>query len=345
MLIWTTGIVFFLFFCIVISQYYLAKNRYKSKWYWRNSIKLSDLVFQVARCKYSEEFMFVVFNLSLCSNVKCVFQLIYHLPLLKRLKVSLDKMDDIIDNMPAKDILSLGDTHLGPVLSPFLCALLDQEDKHNINRFITSNLLTIKEMNSFCNLFAYKLCIQAGLTLEYDEEQIYEKKALLREQMAQENIEITGICFALVSHLIVKDARIGTLVNKETGNELTHDILKGIYPQSTKAGELLQLVLDVPEFRHDMRQEKVISKITPNYFLAQLEKQGTLIEVLDEINILPERAVNLYELPIKIQHSFLKIEQFYKNSAVNIGKIPEFLLRESWKFVRRVGFYAEKSRY
>ena len=338
--------VFSVTLTIGLVQTYLAKHNSRSFWYWRNSLNLSNTIFNLSRYDFLDNAALTCEYLSAANfNVYQLTKALYHLPTARRLKLSVVKLDDIVDDSPAKWILSLGSPSLGPHVSPFLQTLLDDEDTNNINRFVSEGLISQVEMHSFMNLLAYKVHRQAQLTLLYEQEKSLEKKGLFREQMARENIEITGTCFALLTHFIKKDKRVLDAISQETQHELTYNILKAIYPNPTNIGELSQIEHDTLEFRYDLRQERLIGKICPNYFLAHLEKMGILSEVREEINNLPERTIVLYELPPNVQKEFLKVRKMTLKKAVKIGFLSRYILWVCWEYNRRVGFYIVKPKY
>lgn len=335
-----------LLFTIGLAQTYLAKNNSQSAWYWRNSPNLSNTIFNLSRYNFLDNAAIICEYLFAAKfNVSQLVRALYHLPTAWRLKLSVIKLDGIVDEVPADWILSLGNATLGPQVSPFLQSLLDDGDINNFNRFVVDGLISQNEMHSFINLLAYKVHRQAQLITLYEQEQIIEKKGLLREQVACENIEITGTCFAMMTHFIKKDKRVLDVVSQETQNELTYDIIKTIYPNSTKIGELSQIEHDTLEFRYDLQREPLIGKICPNYFLAHLEKRGILSEVREEINNLPERTVVLYELPPNIQKEFLDIKKMSLKKAIKIGLLSGYVLWLCWEYNYRVGFYILKPNY
>jgi len=342
--------IFLVVFSVTLTigrvQTYLAKNNSRSPWYWRNSLNLSNTIFNLSRYDFLDNMALTCEYLFAANfNVNQLIRALYHLPYARRLKLSVVKLDDIVDESPTSWILSLGKASLGPQISIFLQTLLDDEDTNRFHRFVSDGLISQIEMHSFINLLAYKVHRQAQLTLLYAQEQAIEKKALFREQIARENIEITGTCFALLTHFIKKDKRILDVVSQKTQNELTYDIVKAIYPNPTQIGELSQIEDDTLEFRYDLQQELLIGKICPNYFLAHLEKRGILSEVREEMNHLPERTVVLYELPPNVQKEFLVVRQMSLKKASKIGFISGYILWVCWEYDRRVGFYILKPKY
>lgn len=341
-------LIFLSYTCIVsfllcIVQHYLAKNKNGSLLYWRNLPLLIDIVFQLARNIYLEHAILAAkIFFSSDQKVKLLFMTL-HFRLL-RLKKLFEKLDDIVDSMIPEEILSLGDSVLGPTMSPFLGKMLGDEDLHFINQLISDGLLTGEEIFSFCNLIAHKLYRQARFTTCYEEENDPVIKAELRQQIAQENIEITGIYFIFVAHFIKKDKRILDLVSRNENNELTYDILKKIYPEASLVGELDQIKHDTIEHRYDLQQEFFVGKISPNYFLAQLEKNGHLAHSKKELNKLSNRPITYYELPSIMQQNYLDVRKYFIKHALKIGKIAGITFILIWEYQSRVGFYTTKPR-
>lgn len=341
-------LTFLSFICIVgfvscIVQHYLAKNKNGSLLYWRNWPLLTDIIFQLARNIYIE-YAILATKIFLSSDRKIglIFTTL-HFRLL-RLKKLFEKLDDIIDSMIPEEILSLGDPVLGPTMSSFLGNILGEEDLDFINQLIADGLLTGEEIFSFYNLIVHKLYIQARLTSCYDEAYDPVIKAALRQQISQENIEITGIYFIFVAHFIKKDKRILDLVSQNKDNELTYEVLKKIYPEAGLTGELDQIKHDTIEHRYDLLQEFVVGKISPNYFLARLEKNGHLADAKKELNKLSNRPVTYYELPSIIQQNYLDVRKHYIEQALKIGTITGMTYILIWEYQSRVGFYTTKPR-
>ena len=311
--------------------------------YWRNFSKISNLFFQISRCNYVERFILAIdIFFAADFTLKQLMKALYNIPSSIRLKRIVDGLDDVVDGLQVPSILSLGEATLGHIPSPFLSSLLQPEDTQGFARLIREGLITEKELYSFCNLLAYKLYRQAILTLNYNQEHDEAQKKQLRLQITQENIEITGTCFALVAHFSIQKQKLLTIVSEEA---LTYELVKSIYPQVTRAGELRQIIHDTMEFRYDLSQECVIGKLSPNYLLAQLESKGLLLAESHQINQLPYRSVNLYELPEKIRQVVLEIELMSIKKAINIKRLSGIVLWLSWKYNQYVGFYVEKSRY
>jgi hypothetical protein len=323
---------------IGLSQHYLAKHKTNSRWYWRNSPKLSDFGFQLARNLFAE-YTVLSAKLFFSSDRKIkLISMVIRAPLI-RLKTLFESLDDKVDSIPHQKILTLGNATLGPTMSPFLKCLLVEDDFHFFNQLIIKTLLSEAEIFSLCNLIANKLWLEATLTLRYEQESNPAIKADLRQQIAQENIEITGIYFAFVTHIVKKDKRI---LKKDTA--LTYNLLKTVYPKACLVGELDQIKHDSVECRHDLRQESVIGKISPNYFLAQLEKEGILGDAMHALHILPDRPVTLFEMPESVQKLFLKIKKEFSKQASKMGVTIGMTFNLAWEYQYRIGFYTRKPR-
>lgn len=328
---------------ICLVQHFLAKNKNGSLLYWRNWPLFADIVFQLSRNIFIEHIILAAkIFFSSDQKIKLIF-MTSHFRLL-RFKKLFEKLDDVIDSMTPEQILSLGDSVLGPTMSPLLGKILNEEDLGFINQLISDGLLTREELFSFCNLIVHKLYIQAKLSSCYEQELSPQLKAALREQIAQENIEVTGVYFIFVAHFIKKDKRISDLVSQNENNELTYALLKKIYPESSLVGELDQIKHDTIEHRHDLQQELFINKISPNYFLAQLEKNGQLIDAQKELNKLSNRPVTYYELPIIIQQNYLQVRRNFIQQALKIGIIASLIFIVTWEYQYRIGFYTIKPR-
>lgn len=320
------------------SQHYLAKHKNSSRWYWRNSPKLADLAFQLARNLFAEYYVLAA-KLFFSSNHKIkLLSTVMRAPLI-RLKILFESLDDKVDRMTPQQILTLGNATLGPIMSPFLKGLLDKDDLHFFNQLITKTLLSEADVFSFCNLIANKLWLEATLTLWYEQENDHATKADLRQQIAQENIEITGVYFAFVAHIVKKDTRI---LNNNT--PLTYNLLKTLYPEACLVGELDQIKHDSVEYRHDLQQETVIGKISPNYFLAQLEKKGILLDNIQALQDLPDRPVTLFEMPENVQVLFLETKKKFSKQAFKMGVTIGMTFNIAWEYQYRIGFYTRKPR-
>ena len=332
-------------FTVGLTQDYLAKNKNDSSLYWRNSPELADMAFQLAHHRYLDRPMSLSRVLSASDfSAQELMRTLHHISSLRRLKRVFDRLDDTIDGSRAADVLMFGDATLGPKLSVFLQKLLNKDDLSELRKFVEEGLITENELFAFGNLFAKKLHIQAELTLLYEREADFERKAQIREQISQQNLDISGAYLALIIHFIKQDKRVLAIVDRDEDNELTYDMLKHIYPVPTKAGELMQIVHDTAEFRYDLRQESVIHKISANYFLAQLEKNGALLASGEEIGKFPDRPVSFHELPGDTQKVFLDIEGNFKRESASLGRITECVYNFSWRYEKAVGFFAEKPR-
>ncbi len=326
-----------------LIQHYLAKNQSTSRLYLRNCPILPNLAFQLCHYYYLDHTLHL-FNIFPASGfyIREYFTTIPHVPEFFSLKGLFDKLDDIIDGAVADKVLSFGKVILGPTPSPFLQKLLDKDDLHDLDQFVAKGLIKKEDMYAFGNLLANKLYIQSELTLEYQAESSAEKKALIREKISKEHLEVSGIYLVFIIHLVKKDKRIFDIVGKDMDNELTYDDLKKIYPSGVKEGELMQIAHDMIEFRLDLRQEPIIGKITPNYFLAQLEKNGILAAAMEKLNSLPDRPVSFHELPTSIQKIYLEVGKHYRTQSLTIGYIAWAVNSLTWQYERMVGFFTEK---
>jgi hypothetical protein len=299
--------------------------------YWRNISPLSNTVFKLAHYYLIIDFINLLkiflssrFNLKECllafrysKQLYCLKHIFFHL-------------DDDVDNAPVEEILSQGEATLGPAISPFLQGLISAEALQQLDKLISSGLISKKELYAFFNLLASKLKEQTRLILCYQDNNVELDKAILREQIAQRNLESTGVFIALMTHLFKKDQRIIHLVHQEKNNALTYEYLQEVYQEASTAGELIQMAHDVLEFRHDLNLEDQIGKITPNYFLAQLEKNKLLVQAKEELNRAPKRVLSARELPESIRAVFLEIERTIHLKSFSLGTlagIGSFLFR------------------
>lgn len=330
------------FLCVspALLQYYLSRHRSFSRWYWRNFTSYSRLVLRVVHYVYFYElYLAISIAFSMRLNLRIILKLLRHAPYSRNLKRIVDKLDHIVDNAPASDLLALGNATLGPALSPFLLTLLDEHDVQAFAQFVETGCMSKEELCAFGNLLAYKLHRQAQLTIDYTQTTDKPKKAHIRMALAQENIEITGVCFALCAQFSQKDPRIIERVQRQEDNQLTYTHLQATFPKTTRAGELSQVIHDTIEFRYDLHHEPAIQKISANYFLALLESHGAIESA---IATLPSRTVNQYELPPFAQQALGTLESILKSGAKTMGLIPGLLLRVSWGYLKRIGFYLEK---
>ena len=263
------------------------------------------------------------------------------MPHLYHLKLVFDKLDDIVDHAQASDLLSLGDTSLGPELNSFLQNLLDEQDLDALHQFVIKKLITQKELYAFLNLFSHLLVKQAALTLQYSETTQNDLKYLYRRQLAKKNLEVSGGYVALMMHLIKKDKRILEIVHHKEQNALTYDHLIQIYPLGTKSGELQQILHDVIEFRHDLYEEEALNQITPNYFLAELEDDFYSLDI-QKVKEFPKRAVSFYELPKNIQQKFKEIAKEYRKQSFTIHVRAGIVYSLLWEYEKKVGFFKFK---
>lgn len=323
----------------VYAQNRLAKTNPQSNFYWRNHAAISQRIFQIAHMKHVDHLMSLckVFAPAEFTFTEC-FLLIYQAHTIRQLKIFFDKLDDILGNSQASDIVALGDAKLGTRLNQFLTNLLDAEDLKTINELTCSQLITEQELVAFCNLLAQKLYQQAQFTLCYQQAEDQDKKRFFRTTVAQLNVEVAGIYLALVVHMIKQDKRILALIHRPDAPQLSYADLKTVYRSATQAGELMQIAHDVPEFRYDLLQEASLHKISANYFLSILE--GRIDQ--EEVKRLPNRAVGFYELPERVRTEFLTVSVEYKNKAKQINSNTAMLYGFFWDFEKAVGFFAQK---
>lgn len=331
---------------LAAHQHYLSQYDTQSQFYWRNLHTFSDLMFQTAHYKHIDHLLSMSKVIAAADlDVNQFIQFMLAIPNMRRLKKLFDKLDDIVDNATAEAVLSLGEATLGREYSPFLLQLLDQEDLRDINQLIEDGMITSPEMISFCNLLANKLYIQASLSTQYHHEANQSMRAILRKTIAQENIEISGCYMTLAIHFIKKDPRLTAIVHDPLNTGMNYVDLQSVYPRSTKAGELMQIAHDTPEFRYDLKNETSIGKISANYFLAELESANVLQESKAELQQLPDRPVTMNELPKKTQTVLLKTEHHFQQEAARLGPSVKVVYNLAWQYEKRVGFFAEKPRH
>lgn len=320
----------------ILMQMYYAKYNPASPLYWRRSQFISSVCFLFT----NNVLVSILTNIAnVCVTVDFNFKqwikALCYAPIFLKIKTIFDELDDLVDNALPEDILMRGAAHLGTHSSPFLNSILQQAHLDVFNKFSKRQLMSKKELTALGNLMAYKFYEQARLTLEYDKAIDPYRKACLRENIARENIEISGCYIAFVAHLIKKDPRIALVLDRE--EILTYDYLKTIYP-SAKGGELFQILHDMSGFRFDLAQEAVIKKISANYFLAQIEKKGVLRESSHQIQSLPKRVVGFYELPEEVRAVFLQIEHLFVKDAFRLSGLTGWVLSLSWEYNYRIGY-------
>jgi len=314
----------------------LAKKNPQSSLYWRNQTGLSNLIFQFAHARDVDRVMNLFKVLAPAEFTMYEFLLfLYHSDSIFKLKKLFNKLDDLIDNSQAADVVALGEATLGGNLNLFLKNLLDENDLKTLREVAMSKLITEKELNAFGNLLSQKLYLQAVLTLRYQNSNNVNEKINVRKEIAQLNLDVAGIYLALIVHMIKQDKKIPDMV---INTPLTYENLKKVYPSVTRAGELMQIAHDIPEFRYDLSQEMVINKISSNYFLSVLE--GLLDH--NKIKALPNRVVGFNELPDTIQDEFLKLADTYRVEVSKINPTTSILYQSFWKYEKAIGFFAHK---
>ncbi len=328
---------------LIAGQHYLAKYKNGSLLYWRNSPLLINTLFKIARHSYIEHAVLVakVF-FSSDQKIRIIFKIRYtHLFRLKKL---FEKIDDIIDSMPAATLLLLQRSEPTSFEDSILKKILNEEDWRFIQLLINNGSMTEKELSTFFNIILNKLYLQAVLTYKYQHQSKSKEKARLRLQIAQENIETTGTYYIFIAHFIKKDKRVLDLITQAGNNELTYKRLKKIYPEARLVGELEQIKHDTIEHRHDLQQELLVGKISPNYFLARLEKNGQLVDGQKELIHLPNRPATYYELPSMIQHNYLALRKYFMKRTLKMGILTRIIFILSWEYQYRIGFYTTKPR-
>lgn len=322
------------------SQLFLAKYVPKSIFYWRNIPCLSLWVYTIGHSRFVKYPITLAILFSVMHLYPRDYWFIFRKALfLCRLKKLFGKLDDIVDSASPEVIIALGDASLGVNLSPFLKKLLDQDDLSVLNKFIEQNLITKKDLYAFCNLFANKLALQARFTLQYNSNQ----NARLRENIAKNNIEISGAYLALLTHFIKKDPRVTDSIERNRG--LTYSALEHIYPKATQGGELIQTAHDIIDFRYDLIQQPKIGKICPNVFLAMLAQKPDSDTVFPLILNLPSRPVGIFELPNDVRTQLYVLVRDFKIKSLKINIISGVLYTLLWEYIKRVGFASDKLKY
>lgn len=322
------------------GQLFLAKYLPKSMFYWRNIPRFSIWAYTIGYSRFVKYPITLTILFSVMHLYPRDYWLIFRKALfLCRLKKLFGKLDDIVDSASPEVIIALGDASLGVNLNPFLKKLLDQDDLSVLNKFIDQNLITKKDLYAFCNLFANKLALQARFTLQYNAN----RNAKLRENIAKNNIEISGAYLALLTHFIKKDPRIIDSIEQNKG--LTYSALELIYPKATQGGELIQTAHDIIDFRYDLIQQPKIGKICPNVFLAGLAQKPDSDMVFPLILNLPSRPVGIFELPDAVRSQLYVIAREFKTKSFKINTISGVLCTILWEYIKRVGFASDKLKY
>tara|TARA_R110000868_G_scaffold299497_4_gene559805 strand:+ start:1227 stop:2315 length:1089 start_codon:yes stop_codon:yes gene_type:complete len=331
---------------VLAIQRNLSYNNTKSLLYWRNIPVLSGFIFELAHYKYIDYLLSLSIVVAAADfEISQFIDFVQAVPSLRRVKNLFNKLDDIVDNNSVDQIYAYGEATLGTELSPFLLGLLDHEDKRVVDQLIADNMITRDEMISFCNVLANKLFMQTMLTNDYNLAESDTLKAEIRQQIAKENLEISGCYLALVIHFIKKDPRIKRLILSPGHQGLNYEEISLIYPTVTKAGELMQIAHDTPEFRYDLRNQPRIGKISANYFLAQLESNGCKTDFIKALPALPSRPVTVVELPERTRMVLNKVEHQFINEANKLGTSIGITCRLAWFHNKHVGFYEEKPSY
>lgn len=331
-------------FLFVGLQVYLAKYSSNSILYWRQIAPIHQLILYFLRHPLLRS---VTYCLGVLSYSEFSFReyllVVYHFFDFYRLRTLFQRLDDIIDETPPNEILNFGQAKLGTELSLFLehiDALLTNKERALLNRFIAKQLISKQALYAFGNVIAQQLCEQARLTNAYMLEMHQDKKIELRQKIAQTNLAVAGCYCVLAIHFIKKDPRISDIV-QQANRPLTYTDIKTIYPRATKGSELMQIMHDVPEFRTDLVKEKLVRKITPNYFLAALEPSQNAV-LQQSIEHLPKRTVNFYELAQDIQVVFLTLQHEFMKQTWSLNPITRWLFTILWEYNYLIGFLAKK---
>jgi len=304
----------------LLIQCYLAKYQPNSCLYWRNHLFLANSLFLLTKNKLLDLFALAIGSLSVLMIEGCHFKhlwiAIYRIPTLIRLEKIFHLLDDVIDNASTNDILSMHESMFTPLLEPFL---------------------NNAEATAFFQILVEKIHQQANIFNQHAQEENLKNAALLREKIARINIELTGFFCAIIMHMIKRDPRVAQ--SATTKKFFTYAQLKEIYPVALKTGELLQILHDTHGFISDFNDENSTEKISQNYFLAQLDKQGLLAIVEEKLIPQPKRAQGFYELPQKVQTAFLELQHEYVSKVFSIHPFFGLICTLAWEYRFRVGFY------
>jgi hypothetical protein len=192
-----------------------------------------------------------------------------HLDAVTDFTESVNRIDDVIDTMPGRDITKLGQVERGTRLCDFLKnSKLDPDDYlGKLEKLIALGLTDRGTAIAFSNLYAEKLYARGAL------EPIARNATLFktREQMAAHNIAVTQL-YAVFIYRCFNKCRD----DYKDADSLTYDTALHPYPNIAKIALLGQVMDDLRDLFIDMKSEMDTGIAAPNFVMAQLSAHGHL---------------------------------------------------------------------
>ncbi len=251
-------------------------------------------------------------------------------PMLKDLRVIVNAIDDDVDTAGTEDILKQK-VHLGPEPSPFLEHILRKPERVQIfDTFIEKGMIKQPDLYSFGNV----LCSLVWQEAYFAEMYKRTPHPDLRLFMAEQHFRLDGASLALYTHFLRQNPQISEGV-------LDYEKIAEVYPHTVLSGRAIQILDDQKDFLQDIHQEKQTGRITPNYFLALLDKAGILNspEFQAYFHDLPHRRISFDELPSNVQEVMSTAKSSHFNDVSDMLPFTSRVTYTTfWNTVNVIGF-------
>ena len=269
---------------------------------------------------------------------------------LRAIKKALDdinELDDNLDLLTPKEIVSLGEVKLGSELSPVLSAgVITGGMYETVFMLAEHKVMSLEELVSFSNLAFHFIIEEAKCAIEYERTgRIEARESLVEMHMRQ--TEVTG---AFVMHMFKRDQKITEHV--KNGGTLDYEFLAGHYQSLFNMCRLTQYKDDMLDLYKDTLGESLTNRPMPNIVMLESQRAGELFsagselsadyQALSDIRMSEEARIPFDELPPAVHRAVTAIAGNYKDLAATFPKVMRDLLSADIENVLKDGVYITK---
>ncbi len=246
---------------------------------------------------------------------------------LKEMRTSFNAIDDYLDNQSHEQLMAK-EVSLGSKPSPMLQEVMAVPGENLFQKLVDSGLITMPELMAFGNLLCHSLKEEARQGYLF----LQNHDVSHRLKMAELHLQVDCIYFGLIAHFFKKNPLITAAVEN-----LSFEDLKEAYPRVIMAARAEQILDDLKDWIVDFKEEEPGIKVSPNFFLAQMEDAG--IKPSEVIPQLKKKRRTLFrDLPIDLRNLFKDLKKDFKQEYPQLPIYTRMTFDLFWDTVLKIGF-------
>jgi hypothetical protein len=238
---------------------------------------------------------------------------------------AINEIDDILDALPPKGILRLGNATVTDVRSEFLKNILSELSRpERLDAVVELGMISESSLNQMLNLLSSHCKKEAGIADHY----MKSPSIQLRELLCKKHLTINAVHMSVMAEILFP--KIGL----EPNSTLCAADFKKYQPHSMTAGLAMQIHDDIEDFFKDLKSQRTSGFVSSNALLAKLYANNVsdreIYEILDN---LPTGPLTLNDISPKVSRALSSLENSFRNLTSLLPPKLETLYKKAFNLL------------